>query len=518
MLTVLTLGATLDGASVQTESKFQMLSFLPKDRMREAWVLAVCLFVALGLVLVLDVIEIFAVLQDLEISAVIQDVILDRRAGKKLGIQGVLENHNIGEKLQHLYRDIFEVSYDLMQIIIITVYGVMVVNYNFPAEARSAALVQDLVSVPFVAADVSFDDKLVQFFAALDAVFQEFENKDQLSSFGFAIMVLNLVKILQSTAAHPRVGVLVSTLAKAFDDLIHFGILFIVVFLTFAFTGMWTFSNERSEFATLQAGMTTQFAMLNGEFPEGFEEDNRMIAYAVITFVVQFLLMLNFLLAIVVDSYAAVKEDIKEQETDQDIFSDVYTSVVNGFTAFWKKWPSGLHRKLKTKLHLKAIGPSHLVNALGISEDAARSIIQTYSKNEAVPFAADDLDVYDSKLLQHAAKVLGRKEAHGMVALSSGDIQREELQKQIQQLNERMSQMNEQLMARLDAMSSLPSSTSNGFRPNGISSPPPRGQSAQRSPGHINIVASTQPMAQMPPLNVGERAVTGLDGQLVYLN
>jgi len=518
MLTVLTLGATLDGASVETESEFQMLSFLPKDRRREAVVLAVCLFVVLGLVLVLNLVEISSVLQDLEISAVIQDVMLDGRGEKKLGVQGVLDKYHVGEKLQHLYPDIFEVSYDLLQIIIITVYGVMVVKYNFPAEARSAALVQDLVSVPFVAADVSFDDKLVQFFAALDAVFQEFENKDQLSSFGFAIMILNLIKILQTTGAHPRVGVLVSTLGKALDDLVHFGILFIVIFLTFAYTGMWTFSNERSEFATLQAGMTTQFAMLNGEFPEGFEEDNRMIAYAVVTFAVQFLLMLNFLLAIVVDSYAAVKEDIKEQETDKDIFSDVFASVINGFTAFWKKWPSGLHRKLKTKLVVRAIGPSHLVNALGISEDAARSIIETYSKNEAVPFAADDRDVYDSKLLQHAAKVMGRKEAHAMVDLSSGDIQREELQKQIQQLNERMSQMNQQIMARLDAMSALPSTTSNGFRPTGISSPPPTGQSAQRSPGHINIVASTQPMAQMTPLNAGERAVTGLDGQLVYLH
>ena len=194
---------------METESKFQMLSFLPKDRRREALVLAVCLFVVLGLALVLNIFQIYAVIQDLR----------------------------AGEELKHLYPDMFEVSYDLVQIIIITVYGVMVVNYNFPAEARSAELVQDLVSVPFAAVDVSFDEKLVQFFAALDTVFQEFETKDQLSSFGFAIMVLNLVKILQTTAAHPRVGVLISTLAKAFDDLVHFGLLFIVIFLTFAYTG-----------------------------------------------------------------------------------------------------------------------------------------------------------------------------------------------------------------------------------------------------------------------------------------
>ena len=33
-------------------------------------------------------------------------------------------------------------------------------------------------------------------------------------------------------------------------------------------TGTWAFGSEREEFATLQNGMTTQFIMLNGEFPE----------------------------------------------------------------------------------------------------------------------------------------------------------------------------------------------------------------------------------------------------------
>jgi hypothetical protein len=41
-------------------------------------------------------------------------------------------------------------------------------------------------------------------------------------------------------------------------------ILFIIVFVTFAYTGTWAFGKERSEFANLQAGMTTQFFMLNG--------------------------------------------------------------------------------------------------------------------------------------------------------------------------------------------------------------------------------------------------------------
>ena len=120
-------------------------------------------------------------------------------------------------------------------------------------------------------------------------------------------MILNLIKVVQTTRAHPRVGVLIATVIKGIDDIVHFGILFIIVFITFAWyfcvasslslprvvslllslspflcfvhfhthtqthicrTGMWAFAMEREEFATLQDSMTTQFLMLNGEFPE----------------------------------------------------------------------------------------------------------------------------------------------------------------------------------------------------------------------------------------------------------
>ena len=47
-------------------------------------------------------------------------------------------------------------------------------------------------------------------------------------------MILNLIKVLQTTRAHPRVGVLIATVVKGIDDIVHFGILFLIVFVTFA--------------------------------------------------------------------------------------------------------------------------------------------------------------------------------------------------------------------------------------------------------------------------------------------
>jgi len=43
------------------------------------------------------------------------------------------------------------------------------------------------------------------------------------------------------------VEVLVATVLKGMDEIIHFGILFIIVFVAFAYTGTWAFGKERPE-------------------------------------------------------------------------------------------------------------------------------------------------------------------------------------------------------------------------------------------------------------------------------
>jgi hypothetical protein len=75
-------------------------------------------------------------------------------------------------------------------VIIIIVYGISVIQVNFNAENRSQELVQGLVQVPFVSPDVGFDEKVSQFFVALDKVFANLETKANLSTFGDDIVFL----------------------------------------------------------------------------------------------------------------------------------------------------------------------------------------------------------------------------------------------------------------------------------------------------------------------------------------
>jgi len=64
VLTVLELEAQFDGASIATSSNFKMLSFLPKDRKGEALCMAVGLFLALGCMLILNLVQIITVIKD----------------------------------------------------------------------------------------------------------------------------------------------------------------------------------------------------------------------------------------------------------------------------------------------------------------------------------------------------------------------------------------------------------------------------------------------------------------------
>ena len=100
---------------------------------------------------------------------------------------------------RYSFSDLFEVTYDVAQIfiIIMIIYGITVIAITFNAIKRSEELVQDLVDFPFVAPDQVFEAKSTSFFKGSDAVLQMLRIKDNLGTFGFAIMILNLIKVLQ---------------------------------------------------------------------------------------------------------------------------------------------------------------------------------------------------------------------------------------------------------------------------------------------------------------------------------
>ena len=134
------------------------------------------------------------------------------------------------------------------------------------------------------------------------------------------------------------------------------------------------------------------------------------------------------MVAVVVDSYAKVKEDIEIQETDSDIFSDCYVATINGFKGVIHRWPTGLAKKLQTKLVLRGVADEHLEHALDISSTTARSIIDAYLSNEVLRYNRIEMSGIDALLLKRTANVLGYRTTYNLLRSDMTKIQMNKLE------------------------------------------------------------------------------------------
>ena len=90
--------------------------------------------------------------------------------------------------------------------------------------------------------------------------------------------------------------------------------------------------------------------------------------------------MLNFLLAIVVESYMAVRRDLEANEVSSDFVSDVVTTLIRTVEAFLKGWPSrrDIANVLRYRIIKKSVSARMLRIASGYPTGVVHSIVDTY--------------------------------------------------------------------------------------------------------------------------------------------
>ena len=87
----------------------------------------------------------------------------------------------------------------------------------------------------------------------------------------------------------------------------------------------------------------------SGAIPSTFwTNDKLMMIYLMVYNFLCFMFMLNFIIAIICESYLAVTHAIKESEAEQEFFHDVAAVTVVSFKSFLWRWPP--HRELVEKL------------------------------------------------------------------------------------------------------------------------------------------------------------------------
>jgi len=159
---------------------------------------------------------------------------------------------------------------------------------------------------------------------------------------GFIVVCVLFVRLVTFFTLHPRMAVLVETMNGLGDKLFHFMTYFMLIFNILAFLGYWMFSAEQNmEFGTFERTLYTQFKMFTGEFPWPDEVPSPyMYVYLILYISVVFVILVNFLLAIVVDSYASVQQSLEDQVTEQNICIDIYDIACNVVKRKTKRYPS----------------------------------------------------------------------------------------------------------------------------------------------------------------------------------
>lgn len=269
----------------------------------------------------------------------------------------------------------------------------------------------EFVNVPFRDSTETVQTKVDMFFQAIVTMRMLLASEKMLQTLGFFVMVLMLIRVINTTAVHPRIGVLIGTVKAGLDDIWHYAILFLLVFCFASMVATWSFGT-RAEFEDLETSMQTQFNMLLGNLPPKYDEDPLLIIYISLSIVVQFFLMLNFLLAIIIENYMKVRQHIEDVQTEREFTYDVLVTIRHGTLGIFNNWPNRrrLGKLLQTRCSRRNCSWIELF-VLGIPRKTAIQMIQTYRGMDALPaIPADErhtdmdrLGVLEERTLEHVS-------------------------------------------------------------------------------------------------------------------
>mmetsp|Transcript_33993 Transcript_33993/g.88683 ORF Transcript_33993/g.88683 Transcript_33993/m.88683 type:complete len:634 (-) Transcript_33993:804-2705(-) len=144
-----------------------------------------------------------------------------------------------------------------------------------------------------------------------------------MSIFPFVIVL----RLFKSFAAQPRLSLVTQTLYKASVDVLHFLLVFLTIFFTYAVGGMSLFGHHMEDFATILRAVNSCWRVILGDFDmsqlilEGPGYFEAMLWFWTFTLLVV-LIMFNMVLSIIMDSYTEVKSQLGgDSET---LFSQTY--------------------------------------------------------------------------------------------------------------------------------------------------------------------------------------------------
>ena len=224
------------------------------------------------------------------------------------------------------------VSVDLAVLLFALAYAVALFVFMVDAETARDDLMKALTE--------SLDD-VSRFSSASEAVIARCSAQQTYLHVGTMLVLYPLIwRMLAYTRMHPRIGLLANTLTESVSEVLHYLVSFFVVTLGLAIVGVLTLSRTAEVYTTVSGSYWELFQIMLGDDWNDVGWEWRASPLGVLYFVLVPVLciftLLNFLLAVILDTYVKVRKRTLESATTthSSILADLAAVVQSSFL-FW---------------------------------------------------------------------------------------------------------------------------------------------------------------------------------------
>ena len=180
------------------------------------------------------------------------------------------------------------------------------------------------------------------YFDTLNMVMGQVTLEEAMKLIAYFLILMSLVRLIGYMAVHPKISIIAKTITNGLDDVFHFMLVFVSIFVTMAWLAHWSFGMDKEPFSSMPTALNTCFQMLIGEYPWGPEHTEGLVQkvwLVVYTFLIYFV-TINVLLAIIVEAYLGVKKDNEDDVSTRNVCVDIPLLTAAKVMRWHYQWPS----------------------------------------------------------------------------------------------------------------------------------------------------------------------------------
>lgn len=238
------------------------------------------------------------------------------------------------------------ITYDCLLTVLLGAFGTQDLLYRLVGEDTTMtgliSLVNRILSVEDPSSQSAVAMVINDSFETLNVIKDAVAYQELMKLLAYFLVFMCLLRLIQYMEVHPKVDLISRTVMVAAGDMFHFCLIFIIFFAILAWLAHWSFGPDKIMFSTFRIAANTCFQMLIGEYP--FEDEwtegwLQKIWYILYTFLL-FLVSLNILLAIIVESFLRVKQETEGRLEVKSLVVDLLSLPLKALIGFHHRWPS----------------------------------------------------------------------------------------------------------------------------------------------------------------------------------